>query len=109
MNRGILSSVYAIPVVKLRQKELDELYHEFYKDCPFIRLRDKDSLPQTKWVQGSNYCDIAPILDERTGRIIVFSAIDNLVKGASGQAIQNMNIMFGLDETTGLKLAGMYP
>ncbi|NLZ52407.1 MAG: N-acetyl-gamma-glutamyl-phosphate reductase [Thermoanaerobacteraceae bacterium] len=109
MNRGILSSIYVTPVVDVTQKDLDELYQEFYKTCPFIRLRDKSSLPQTKWVQGSNYCDIAPIFDERTGKIMVFSAIDNLVKGASGQAIQNMNIMFGLEETSGLKLAGMYP
>jgi len=109
INRGILSSIYVTPLVDVTQKELDELYREFYKNCPFIRLRDKKSLPQTKWVQGSNYCDIAPIFDERTGKILVFSAIDNLVKGASGQAIQNMNIMFGLDETCGLKLAGIYP
>lgn len=109
MNRGILSSIYVTPVVDVTQKDLNELYKEFYKNCPFIRLRDKSRLPQTKWVQGSNYCDIAPVLDERTGKIMVFSAIDNLVKGASGQAIQNMNIMFGLEETSGLKLAGMYP
>lgn len=109
MNRGILSSIYVTPIANVTQKDLDELYQEFYKNCPFIRLRDKDNLPQTKWVQGSNYCDIAPIFDERTGKIIVFSAIDNLVKGASGQAIQNMNIMFGLDETSGLKQGGIYP
>jgi len=109
MNRGILSSIYATPAAKVTQKDLDELYQEFYKDCPFIRIRDKNNLPQTKWVQGSNYCDIAPVWDERTGKILIFSAIDNLVKGASGQAIQNMNIMFGLDERAGLKLAGLYP
>ncbi len=109
IDRGILSSIYVIPVKDITQEDLDKLYQEFYENCPFIRLRDKKTLPQTKWVQGSNYCDIAPIFDERTGKIIVFSAIDNLVKGASGQAIQNMNIMFGLDETMGLRLAGIYP
>ncbi|NLW25099.1 MAG: N-acetyl-gamma-glutamyl-phosphate reductase [Clostridia bacterium] len=109
MNRGILSSIYVTPKVSITEKELADFYREFYQGCPFIRLRDKTRLPQTKWVQGSNYCDLAPVYDERTGRIIVFSAIDNLVKGASGQAIQNMNIMFGLEETAGLGIAGMYP
>ncbi|KJS84961.1 MAG: N-acetyl-gamma-glutamyl-phosphate reductase [Peptococcaceae bacterium BICA1-8] len=109
MNRGMLSTIYAEGVKSLSQDELGKLYGEYYKDCPFVRIRGLDSLPQTKWVQGSNYCDIAPVFDERTGRIIIISALDNLVKGASGQAIQNMNLMFGLEETTGLKYAAIYP
>jgi len=109
MNRGILSTIYSDLKIAISQKELDNLYSEYYRNCPFIRLRNTNSLPQTKWVQGSNYCDIAPVLDERTGKVIIISAIDNLVKGASGQAIQNMNLMFGLEETTGLKFPGLYP
>jgi len=109
MNRGMLSTIYALADKPLTNQEVAEMYAEYYQDCPFIRIRDKNNLPQTKWVQGSNYCDIAPIFDERTGRIIILSAIDNLVKGASGQAIQNMNLMFGIDETTGLWFAPIYP
>jgi len=109
MNRGMLSTIYAQGVKAMSQDELGKLYGEYYKDCPFVRIRDKNSLPQTKWVQSSNFCDIAPVFDERTGRIIIISALDNLVKGASGQAIQNMNLMFGLEETTGLWLSPMYP
>jgi N-acetyl-gamma-glutamyl-phosphate reductase len=109
MNRGILSTIYTNANIALTTKELEKVYVEYYQDCPFIRLRNKNNLPQTKWVQGSNYCDIAAIFDERTERIIILSTIDNLVKGASGQAIQNMNLMFGLDETAGLKFPGLYP
>ena len=109
MNRGILSTIYTDLIKNITQEELEELYQEFYQESPFVRVRNKNLLPQTKWVQGSNYCDIAPVLDQRTNKIIVISAIDNLVKGASGQAIQNMNLMFGLDETSGLKFAPMYP
>jgi len=109
LNRGILSTIYVKSLKSFTNKELEEIYTEYYKDCPFIRIRDKNHLPQTKWVQGSNFCDIAPIYDPRTGKIIVISAIDNLVKGAAGQAIQNMNLMFGLDETTGLKYGAIFP
>lgn len=109
MNRGILTTIYANLKADLTQEDGENLYKEFYQNCPFVRLRDTKNLPQTKWVQGSNYCDIAPIIDRRTGRVIIISAIDNLVKGASGQAIQNMNIMFGLEETAGLKFPGLYP
>ncbi|MGI6226801.1 MAG: N-acetyl-gamma-glutamyl-phosphate reductase [Peptococcales bacterium] len=109
MNRGILSTIYTQGITSLTYQELFKIYTEFYKSCPFIRIRDKNRLPQIKWVSGTNFCDIGLILDERTGKIIVISAIDNLVKGASGQAIQNMNLMFGLEETTGLQFGGMYP
>lgn len=109
MNRGILSTIYAQGDNSLTNTDLEKIYLEYYQNSPFIRIRDKNNLPQTKWVLGSNYCDIAPIFDPRTGKIIIISAIDNLVKGASGQAIQNMNLMFGLEETTGLLFPGMYP
>ena len=75
----------------------------------FIRLLGRGAYPATKNTRGSNFCDIGWHIDARTGRVIVISAIDNLVKGASGQAVQNMNAMFGLDETTGLKQAPLYP
>jgi len=109
MNRGMLSTIYAEVVKSFSQDELGKLYGDFYQDCPFIRIRDLNNLPQTKWVQGSNYCDIAPVFDERTGRIIIISTLDNLVKGASGQAIQNMNLMFGLEETAGIWFSPIYP
>lgn len=109
MNRGILSTITMQATQPLTQDELDECYQSFYQDEHFVRVRSKDSLPQTKWVQGSNYCDVAPVWDERTGRIVVVSVIDNLVKGASGQAVQNMNLMMGLEETLGLKYNILYP
>jgi len=109
MNRGILSTIYTQGDKSLTNCELEKIYKEYYQDCPFIRIRDQNNLPQTKWVYGSNFCDMAPIYDERTGRLIIISAIDNLVKGASGQAIQNMNLMFGLEETTGLRYGPIYP
>ena len=109
MNRGILSTITVQAAKELTQEMLDECYQEFYQNEHFVRVRDKDHLPNTKWVQGSNYCDVAAVWDNRTKRIIVTSVIDNLVKGASGQAVQNMNLMMGLEETTGLKYGVMYP
>ncbi|MFZ7104452.1 MAG: N-acetyl-gamma-glutamyl-phosphate reductase [Peptococcaceae bacterium] len=109
MTRGILSTIYTEAGRAFSLQELQDIYKEYYLDCPFIRIRDINTLPQTKWVLGSNFCDIAPVYDQRTGRVLIISAIDNLVKGASGQAVQNMNIMFGLEETTGLMVPGMYP
>jgi len=103
MVRGILSTIY----LKLERQKTDEemvaLYQNFYKGCPFVRILDAPALPETRFVRGSNYCDIALKMDRRTGRLIVVSAIDNLVKGASGQAVQNMNIMLNLAEDAGLK------
>jgi len=100
MHRGILSNIYVKMTEDYSEYELYKLFMEFYKDAPFVRISDE--LPETKFVSGTNYCDIAIRKDERTNTVIIFSAIDNLLKGAAGQAIQNMNIMFGLDETTGL-------
>ncbi len=109
LNRGILSTITVQATQDLTQEMLDEAYHAFYDQEEFVRVRSKDSLPCTKLVQGSNYCDVAPVWDGRTKRIVVVSCIDNLVKGASGQAIQNMNLMMGLDEGMGLRYGVMYP
>jgi N-acetyl-gamma-glutamyl-phosphate reductase len=84
-------------------------YCSYYEQAPFVRIRPLGNLPQTKEVYGTNYCDIGLYLDRRTEQIIVVSVIDNLVKGAAGQAVQNMNVMFGLDQTTGLKMCPTYP
>ena len=108
MNRGILSTITMQANQALTQEMLDNAYQEFYAAEEFVRIRDKAHLPNTKWVQGSNYCDIAPVWDARTNRIIVVSAIDNLVKGACGQAVQNMNLMLGLDEGLGIRYGVMY-
>jgi len=109
MTRGILSTIYASAAKPYSTEELLELYKEFYSDEYFIRIHPPGQYPQTKWVYGSNFCDIGLQVDPRTDRVVVVSAIDNLVKGASGQAIQNMNAMFGLPETTGLDFAPVFP
>lgn len=107
MTRGIMTTTYSTAKALISDEELKELYKEMYKESYFIRIRD--SIPCTKDVYGSNFCDIYPAFDERTNRITVISVIDNLIKGAAGQAIQNMNIMLGLPEETGLKLAPIFP
>ncbi|QNB47489.1 N-acetyl-gamma-glutamyl-phosphate reductase [Thermanaerosceptrum fracticalcis] len=109
MSRGMLSTIYAVLKEPLGFAEIEQLYKEFYKDEPFIRIQPRGEFPHTKWVLGTNYCDIGINVDERTGRITIISVIDNLVKGASGQALQNMNIMYGLDETLGLTRVALYP
>lgn len=109
MDRGILSTIYASPVKKTTAGDLVELYNEFYRGEPFVRVLPPGSLPSTSFVRGSNFCDVAPLVDKRTGRIIVVSAIDNLMKGASGQAVQNMNIICGFPETTGLTGPALFP
>ena len=89
------------------EKGVREAYEEFYHDEPFVRV--VDAPPQTKHVRGSNFCAVYPTVDERTERLVVVSCLDNLVKGASGQAIQSMNLMLGLPETAGLEGLGLYP
>lgn len=106
INRGILSTIYASNAMGLTKKELLTAYHEFYKGAPFVRVYDS-GLPEIRNVRGSNFCDIGLEVDPRTNRIILVSAIDNLIKGASGQAVQNMNIAFGFPETEGLKAPGI--
>lgn len=107
--RGILATCYARLADGVTEEDVDAAFAARYADEFFIRLLGRGAYPSTKYVRGTNYCDIAWHIDPRTHRVIVFSAIDNLVKGAAGQAIQNMNIALGLDERTGLDLVPMYP
>ena len=108
MTRGILTTTYAnLESGKLKAKELKELYLDFYKNEPFVRV--VDAPPHTKHTLGSNLCLVYPTIDQRTGRLIVISCIDNLIKGGSGQAIQNMNLMLGLPETAGLESLSIFP
>ena len=107
--RGILATCYARLADGVTEEDVDAAFAARYADEFFIRLLGRGAYPSTKYVRGTNYCDIAWHIDPRTHRVIVFSAIDNLVKGAAGQAIQNMNIALGLDERTGLELVPMYP
>lgn len=104
ITRGILTTIYAEPVKKITPKEIQNCWDSFYSDCPFIRICHGNGLPNVLHVRGTNYCDMGFKLDERNNRLILVSAIDNLVKGAAGQAVQNMNIMLGLDETAGLTM-----
>ncbi len=114
MNRGILVTAYAnlIPDADGKLPTYDDV-RKVYEDCYgkeyFIRLLDKGVCPETKWVEGSNFVDIGFVIDERTGRLIMMGALDNVVKGAAGQAVQNMNLMFGLDEAEGLRLVPSFP
>ena len=109
MNRGILVTAYASLKDKLSYEEVKAAYDKYYAKEKFVRVLEKDVCPQTKWVEGSNYVDVNFKIDERTGRIIVMAALDNLVKGAAGQAVQNMNLLFGFDEAMGLNLVPMFP
>ncbi len=109
MNRGLLSTIYVSLLEDRDEKQLYNLYYSFYRDESFVRILEPPALPETRWVRGTNFCDLALRRDERTGRVIIISAIDNLVKGAAGQAIQNMNIIYGWKDDTSLRLAGMTP
>ena len=109
MNRGILVTAYADLVEGVGMDDIAAAYEKYYKDEYFIRLLPYGVPAETRFVEGSNYEDISFKVDERTGRVIVMAAIDNLVKGAAGQAVQNMNLLFGLDERTGLTQAPMFP
>ncbi len=114
MNRGILVTEYATLKKKAdgtypTYDEIKAIYESYYKEEYFIRLLDQGVCPETKWVEGSNFVDINFVIDERTGRIIMMGALDNLVKGAAGQAVQNMNLLFDLPENIGLQLVPMFP
>lgn len=109
MDRGILSTIYARPRSVTTLPVLLDYYADFYRNEPFVRVLPLGHFPSTAFVRGTNFCDIGLAFDARTGRIIVVSAIDNLVKGASGQAIQNMNLMCGFPETMALDGLGLYP
>ena len=109
MNRGILITAYAALKKDVTYEEVKAVYDKYYANEKFVRVLEKDVCPQTKWVEGSNYVDVNFKIDPRTKRIIMMGAMDNLVKGAAGQAVQNMNLMFGLKESEGLELVPMFP
>lgn len=109
MNRGILITAYASLKKDVSYEEVKAVYGKYYANEKFVRVLEKDVCPQTKWVEGSNYVDVNFKIDPRTNRIIMMGAMDNLVKGAAGQAVQNMNLMFGLKESEGLELIPMFP
>jgi N-acetyl-gamma-glutamyl-phosphate reductase len=109
MNRGILTTIYAKQSSVSDTASLHALFQEYYKEDRFVRMLPLGQFPNVRNVRGSNFCDIGIYSDQRTGRAVVVTAIDNLVKGASGQAIQNMNLMMGFDEEEGLRFAGVCP
>ena len=109
MNRGIMATEYATLKKDVTGEEVKAIYDKYYADEKFVRVLGEGVCPETKWVEGSNYVDIGFKLDPRTNRIVMMGAIDNLVKGAAGQAVQNMNLLFGLPESEGLELVPMFP
>ena len=109
MNRGILVTAYASLTKKVSYEEVKAVYDKYYRDEYFVRVLEKDVVPQTRWVEGSNFADVNFKIDTRTNRVVMMGAIDNMVEGAAGQAIQNMNLMFGLPENTGLKQIPIFP
>ena len=109
MNRGILATEYATLKKDVTGEEVKAIYDKYYSDEKFVRVLGEGVCPETKWVEGSNYVDIGFKLDPRTNRIVMMGAIDNLVKGAAGQAVQNMNLLFGFPESEGLELVPMFP
>lgn len=109
INRGILATAYASLKKEVTYEEVKAIYDKYYAGERFVRVLDQDVCPQTRWVEGSNFVDVNFKLDPRTNRIIMMGAIDNLVKGAAGQAVQNMNLLFGFDEAEGLRMAPVFP
>ena len=109
MNRGILVTEYATLKEGVGAQELREAYEKYYASEYFVRILEDGVCPETKWVEGSNFVDVSFKIDQRTGRVILMGAMDNLVKGAAGQAVQNLNLLFGLKESEGLELPPMFP
>ena len=109
VNRGILSTCYAKLTEYKSSQELCDLYSDHYAGESFVRIMPGHDLPNVAFVRGTNFCDIGVVSDPRTGRVIIISAIDNLVKGAAGQAVQNMNLLCGFDETLGLGIVPTFP
>lgn len=109
MNRGILVTAYANLKKDVTYEEVRAAYDKYYADEYFLRVLDKDVCPETRWVEGSNFVDVNFKIEPRTNRLIMMGALDNLVKGAAGQAVQNMNLIFGLDEQEGLRMPPMFP
>lgn len=109
MNRGILITAYATLLKDVSYDEIKAVYDKYYDHEQFVRVLEKDVTPQTRWVEGSNFVDVNFKIDPRTKRVVMMGAMDNVVKGAAGQAIQNMNLLFGLPENTGLKQIPLFP
>lgn len=109
MNRGILVTAYANLMKDVSYEEVKAVYDKYYSKEYFVRVLDKGICPETRWVEGSNFVDVNFVIEPKTKRIIMMGAMDNVVKGAAGQAVQNMNLMFGLEETMGLQLVPMFP
>ncbi len=109
MNRGILVTAYAALLQEIEEEEIRAIYHRYYQDETFVRVLEAGVCPETRWVEGSNYVDVNFKVDRRTNHMIMMGEMDNLVKGAAGQAVQNMNIMFGLKEQEGLLQVPMFP
>ena len=109
MNRGILATSYAKLTREVTYEEVKAIYDKYYTNEQFVRVLKKDVAPETRWVEGSNYVDVNFKIDSRTNRVIMMGAMDNLVKGAAGQAVQNMNIMFGFKENEGLCQIPLFP
>ena len=109
MNRGILVTSYATLKKNVSYEEVKAIYDKYYEKEKFVRVLPKGVTPEVRWVHGSNYVDVNFVIDERTNRVIMMGAMDNLVKGAAGQAVQNMNLLFGLPEDMGLNLVPLFP
>jgi N-acetyl-gamma-glutamyl-phosphate reductase len=109
VNRGILSTCYATLKAEKSTLDLVEAFEQHYAGEPFVRVHPAGSLPNVAFVRGSNFCDLGVVSDPRTGRVIVVSTIDNLVKGAAGPAVQNMNLMLGFEESAGLRALPVFP
>lgn len=109
MNRGILATIYATLADGVTEEMIQAAYDTYYKDEQFVRILPKGNIAETRWVKGSNYCDISFKVDERTGRLVVVGSLDNLIKGAAGQAVQNMNIMMGWKENLGINMPPVFP
>lgn len=109
MNRGILITAYASLKADVTLDQIKEAYHSDYDNEYFVRVLDGNTPPETKWVEGSNFVDVNAVIDERTKRVVMMGAMDNITKGAAGQAVQNMNLMFGFDEAEGLRLVPSVP
>lgn len=104
MNRGIIATCYANLSKDISEEEIRDIYNKYYKNEKFVRVLDKGVVPETRFTKGSNYVDVNFFIEKRTNRLIMIGTLDNIVKGAAGQAVQNMNILFGLKEDTGLNL-----
>lgn len=109
MNRGILSTAYAVLRKPMTNDDVNHVYAEFYKNERFIRIREEPTTISPLYVRGSNFCDIGAVVDHRTNHVVTVSALDNLVKGAAGQAVQSMNLMMGFPEETALTTPGVFP